>query len=71
MLADVHFRVELEVRFEARFRQNENDQPADRQRKSILTTFITYLFQKGIFCSTVVEKTNRFLHLFSNGRGRK
>jgi len=31
MLADVHFRVELEVRFEARFRQNENEQPANRQ----------------------------------------
>ena len=27
MLADVHFRVELEVRFEARFLQNENDRP--------------------------------------------
>ena len=39
MLADVHFRVELEVRFEARFRQNENEQPADRQRKLILITF--------------------------------
>jgi len=30
MLADVHFRVELEVRFEARFLQNENRE--DRQR---------------------------------------
>ena len=32
MLADVHFRVELEVRFEARFLQNENRE--DRQRHS-------------------------------------
>ena len=43
-LADVHFRVELEVRFEARFLQNENREDRQRHRNNFNHSFCLVFF---------------------------
>ena len=51
MLADVHFRVELEVRFEARFLQNENREDRQRHRNNFnhfFASFLTAILHRGL-----------------------
>ena len=53
MLADVHFRVELEVRFEARFLQNENREDRQRHRNNFNHFFCLIFFTIQFFHKVV------------------
>ena len=66
-LADVHFRVELEVRFEARFLQNENREERQRHRNNfdhfIASFFLLKFFSNMKYLFVFIKDELNFFSL--------